>query len=315
VGAVETLRREPGGVAVRGWALDPDLAGSVTVEVLSDGAVVTGLAATRERTGLPVAYAPTGTAHGFSAVLDLPVGTHAVCARAVNADATDGTTKQLGCRTVTVSHTPSAVLSALRTVPGGAVVAAGDAYDPDTLSATTVNVLVDGRVFRTTSAGRTSTTAATRWPGYGAAHAFTSSMSIAAGRHTVCVRAENALGTPGTPVTLPCRVLVVHDATGTVASVARSGRTVTLRGWALDPDTRTAARASLYVDGRLVSTVVANGYRSDVARAVPGYGSYHGYRLVRTLTRGTHRLCVVSRNVPGTLGSTRTVACRTVTVP
>jgi peptidoglycan hydrolase-like protein with peptidoglycan-binding domain len=314
VGVVDLLRRLPGGVAVRGWALDPDTDAAATVEVTSDGAVVSSLAALRSRSDIPTSYSSTGTAHGFSALLDLPVGTHRVCARALNAAGTPGTATVLPCSTVTVSHDGAGVSTALRTVPGGRVLVSGDAYDPDSASASTVTVLVDGKAVAGTTANRTSTTSAARWPSYGALRGFALTIAPTTGKHVVCARAENVVDTPGVARTIACRTLVVHSATGAVTSLTRSSRTVTVRGWGIDPDTRTPIRTDLAVDGRAVTAVTAKQYRSTMGTVAPGYGAYHGFTLTRTLTRGTHTLCVIGRNVTGTPGGGRTLGCRTVTV-
>jgi hypothetical protein len=191
----------------------------------------------------------------------------------------------------------------------------GDALDRDSLSASTVTVLVDGKPVASTPAGRTSTTAASRWPGYGAAHGFAATIYPPRGKHLVCVRAENLSGTLGGARSLACKTLVVHDATGALTSVTRSARTVSVSGWGLDPDTTKANGATLLVDGRGVSYVTAGAYRSYLGSVAPGYGSYHGFRFVRALTRGTHRVCVLGRNAVGTTGYNQSLGCRTVVVP
>jgi len=314
VGNLDTVRRRPDGVLVVGWGLDPDVASAATVDLLSDGHVVTTATASRTRTDLPKTYTAQGTDHGFVSVLALPTGTHQVCARVRNADGTPGTARDLTCRSVVVTHDASGPVSALRTVPGGSVQVSGDAYDPDTLTASPVTVLVDGKALQTSNASRTSSTAAGRWPGYGSAHGFLFYVRPTSGRHTVCVRADNAAGTSGSAKVLACRALWVHDGTGGLASLTRSSRTVTVSGWAVDPDSSKATVATLVVDRQRVMSVTANRYRSDLARLAPGYGGYHGLTFTRTLSRGTHTVCVVVRNLTGTPGTYRYVGCRTITL-
>jgi peptidoglycan hydrolase-like protein with peptidoglycan-binding domain len=314
VGALEVVRRVPGGVLARGWALDPDTADAATVVLLSDGQIVSSQPAALSRGDLPAKYAPQGPGHGFAVTLDLPVGTHHVCARVPNAPGTAGTDLLTPCTDVTVSHDAAGIVTALRAVPGGGVLVSGDAYDPDVSGPATVTVLVDGTVLRTLSAWRPSATAATRWPGYGTARAFAGLLSLSSGRHTICLRAENAPTTSGAARVLRCAPVVVHDATGGLTSYGLSSRTVIARGWALDPDRTAATSAFLVVDRRLVTSVTANRSRSDLGTLAPGYGSAHGYVLMRTLTRGRHTVCVVVRNLPGTTGSSRYVGCRSVTV-
>jgi peptidoglycan hydrolase-like protein with peptidoglycan-binding domain len=314
VGALQALRRAPGGVLVRGWALDPDVARPADVEVLSDGQLVGGVVADQSY-ALASTYKAQGGVAGFVTTVDLPVGQHQVCVRVPNADGTTGTDLELPCSTVTVTHDPVGTATALRTVPGGKVLVSGDALDADTTSAAKVGVLVDGALVGTLTANRASTTSEARWPGYGTARGYLASLTLAAGTHRVCLRAENATGTPGAARTLLCRSVVVHNGTGALSSLVRSSRTVTVRGWALDPDSRSATRAVLVVDRRVVASVTANGLRRDLTTLAPGYGSYHAYGFSRTLTRGTHTVCVVAQNLTGTAGSSRYVGCRTVTVP
>jgi peptidoglycan hydrolase-like protein with peptidoglycan-binding domain len=314
VGALELVRRAPGGVLVRGWGIDPDVARAADVEIRSDDQVVGGVVADQPY-ALASTYKALGGVAGFVTTLDLPVGTHQVCVRVLNADGTAGNDLDLPCSSVSVTHDPVGVVSALRTVPGGTVLVSGDALDADAATAATVSVLVDGAVNRTLTANRTSTTSAARWPGYGTARGFLASLALTAGKHNVCLRAENAAGSAGVTKTLACRTLVVHHGTGALTSLARSSRTVTVRGWALDPDSKSATRATLYVDKKAVTSVTANGLRRDMGTLAPGYGSYHAFAFTRTLSRGTHTVCVVARNLVGTTGSGRYVGCRTITVP
>jgi peptidoglycan hydrolase-like protein with peptidoglycan-binding domain len=313
VGALEVIRRAPGGVLVKGWGLDPDVDRAADIEILSDDQVVGGVVADQPY-ALASTYKAQGGVAGFVSTLDLPAGTHKVCVRVLNADGTAGDDLDLPCSSVSVSHDPTGVVTALRTVPGGTVLVTGDALDPDATSAAVVSVVVDGVRKGGLAAGRASTTSAARWPGYGGSRGFSTSLALPAGKHSVCLRVENAVGTPGAAKTLACRTLTVHDGTGAVTSLARSGRTVTVRGWALDPDSRNATRATLYVDKRAVTSVTANGLRKDMGTLAPGYGSYHAYAFSRTLSRGTHTVCVVARNLTGTTGSGRYVGCRTITV-
>lgn len=313
VGVVEVARRTPGGVLLSGWALDPDTTLPATVEVLSGGEVLTSSAA--DDSGSSAGGWPLqGTARAFSASVPLTAGAHELCVRVPNVDGTPGTTLTLPCRTVTVTDRPAGVVTANRTVPGGAVVVAGDAYDPDTLAATAVTVLVDGAPARTLTASRSSATAEGRWPGYGAGHGFAASLTLTPGLHAVCVRAENAAGTPGTATSLGCRTLVVANGHGAVQSWGLSGRTLTVRGWVLDPDTRSTSRATLVVDGKAVQHIAADDTRTALTQLMPGYGTAHGFLATRWLSPGRHTVCVAAQNVSGTPGRWRTVGCKTLLV-
>ena len=315
VGAVDVARRTPGGAVLGGWALDPDTTLATSVEVLMDGQVLASAPASATSTRAAGTWPLHTTAHGFSASVSLPAGTHSLCVRVMNADGTPGSATTLPCRTVVVSNEAVGTVSANRTVPStGRVVLSGDAYDPDTLTAVKVTVLVGGKAVRTVTADLASPTAAARWPGYGGNRRFTTGITLAPGLYSVCLRAENVAGTPGTARPLGCRTQVVSHGAGAVTGWSLSGRTLTARGWALDPDTRSVNRATLLVDGRAVKHVAADDYRSSLPRIMPNYGANHGFAAATYLSRGKHKVCVASRNVAGTPGTWRTIGCKTLTV-
>jgi hypothetical protein len=314
-GALDAVRRVPGGEQVTGWVLDPDVATPTGFDLLVDGTALPTGTATLLRSPLSVTWPDQGPTHGLSTLLDLPAGTHSVCLVGLNAAGTPGTDRLLGCRPVAVRHDPSGVTRAFRTVPGGSLAVSGDALDPDSASAVVVTPVVDGVRGTSFSASRTSSAASRRWPGYGSAHGFLASLRPKPGRHHVCLSLGNVPGTPGATRTLTCRDVVISDPVGRVSSVSTSRRTVTVRGWAVDPDVSLPVTISVYVDGRWRAAQLARYSRADLATVMPGYGSTHGYVVPVTLTAGTHRVCVLSRNAAGTPGrATWATPCRTVTV-
>ncbi|WP_186814597.1 SpoIID/LytB domain-containing protein, partial [Actinotalea fermentans] len=76
VGNFEILEVVPGGVRVRGWALDPDTANPVSVW-LSHGGSGEPVVADRPRTDVAAAYPEHGDRHGFDVTLSLPAGLQA----------------------------------------------------------------------------------------------------------------------------------------------------------------------------------------------------------------------------------------------
>jgi len=316
VGVVELARRAPGGALVKGWALDPDTTAPTTVEVLKDGQVLTSALASATTTRTAGTWPLHSSAHGFSATVPLSAGTHSLCVRVANADGTPGAATTLPCRTVSVSNQAVGAVKANRTTPTtGTVVVAGDAFDPDTLDPATVTVTVGGNAVTTVTADRASTTSASRWPGYGQYRGFAATLRLSPGLHYVCARVNNASGSPGTASTVGCRTVVVSRGVGAVTGWSLSGRTLTARGWALDPDTRATNRATLMVDGKAVKHVVADRYRSSLPRILPNYGTNHGFVATAALSRGRHKVCVASHNVAGTPGTWRVVSCTSLWVP
>ncbi len=312
VGALDLVRRGPDGVLVQGWGLDPDTTGPVTTGVTVDGTVVSTPSANLVRTGLPATWARTGTAHGFTTVLDLATGTHTVCVVLHDAVA-PGADTQLPCRSVTVSHEPAGLVTVLRNRPAtGAVLVAGDAFDPDAAGPTTVVPVVDGRSGTPITAGRTSATAASRWPGYGSAHGFATTLILRSGSHQVCMRVINVVGTPGVDHPMGCRTVVVSNAVGRLTAKAVYPRTAVVSGWALDLDRSTASTFLVTVDGRARYWGPAALRTSAPTAVYPGYGTAHGFKAAVRVTRGTHRVCVVARNTAGTPGSSTVLGCRSL---
>ncbi|MGY1824767.1 MULTISPECIES: hypothetical protein [unclassified Blastococcus] len=128
---------------------------------------------------------------------------------------------------------------------------------------------------------------------------------VAASATEATVRVATA-GDPTVP-TAPTRPI------GSLDAVSASGTTLTVRGWALDPNTPDPASAvHLYVDGAGVA-LQADGDRPDVGAAFPHAGSAHGFGWSADLAPGMHRVCAyaIDREVPSTNTS---LGCRDVAV-
>ncbi len=72
-------------VRVQGWAIDPDTTDSIDVHVWSDGQFVAAIPANGLRVDVGLAYPGYGAAHGFDAVVPIPVGRRSVCVFGINA--------------------------------------------------------------------------------------------------------------------------------------------------------------------------------------------------------------------------------------
>ena len=84
-------------------------------------------------------------------------------------------------------------------------------------------------------------------------------------------------------------------------------------GFVLDPDAYRAVSVDVYVDGVLATSVVANGYRPDVAAAYPHMGGEYGFDVTIAASPGFHNVCIVGRNANG--GADLDLGCRATTVP
>jgi peptidoglycan hydrolase-like protein with peptidoglycan-binding domain len=101
-GNVSSVKVRKDGVAVTGWAIDPDTTGGVTVRIRVNGVTWTVLGAVVNRPDVGRLYPAYGPKHGFSSVLHLRKGKHSICGLADNVKNTPGSARGLGCATVTV---------------------------------------------------------------------------------------------------------------------------------------------------------------------------------------------------------------------
>ena len=181
--------------------------------------------------------------------------------------------------------------------------------DPDTTSPITVAVTVDGR-FHLATAGNPRNDVASVHPSYGPNHGYSVEVPVLNGRHSICVSALNVGG--GEDRLIGCKwITAVNQApAGNLESLTVSGRSVTVTGWARDPDTTSPIAVHTYVDSS------GWGSRADLPR--PDLARYfgstnHGYSATVPVNPGKHSVCVYAINAPA--GSNPSTGCRTVTIP
>ena len=104
----------------------------------------------------------------------------------------------------------------------------------------------------------------------------------------------------------------IGNPVGSLDNVVPGVAVVSVRGWAIDPDTTAAALVTVQLDGKAI-TVRADSRREDVARTHPGYGSNHGYMLTLNASPGRHTVCVRALNAAGA-GAAVLLGCRTVLI-
>jgi hypothetical protein len=288
-GAWETMELRNGRLSVSGWARDLDATGPIQVHVYIGGGGSVLVA------GGPHAQVDGS---GFAADLAIAPGTHRVCAYAINVG--EGTTNpQMGCRSITVdaaTFNPSGALEAV-TATGGTVTLSGWASDPDAPGPVQVHVYADGRPQYPVTADQPHATVTGR--------GYTGTLTLSEGTHSVCTYAINT-GYGSTNTHLGCRsVTVTSNPVGALESVTAVGGTVSVAGWASDPDTAGAVSVHVYADGRPQFPVAA-----DQPHATAGG---HGYTATLTLPEGPHTICTYAINVgPGS--SNPHLGCRSVTV-
>ncbi|PVZ95852.1 hypothetical protein DDQ50_05150 [Amnibacterium flavum] len=204
---------------------------------------------------------------------------------------------------------PIGSVDAITPAPGGITVR-GWTLDFDTTDPIAAHVYVDG-VGVATRADRARPDVASVYYRPNAALGFSLDVPAAPGAHQVCVFGINV--GPGGNSRLGCSTVVVSDGSpfGSVDDVSAVGPTVSVGGWAIDPDTAAAIPVHVYVDGAGYP-LQADGARPDVAGVFPSYGTRHGYAASFTLARGPHQICAYAINQGA--GRNVLLGCRTVQV-
>src|SRR5450631_1529190 len=307
VGALDSVTAGRHSFSVRGWALDPDTTSSISVNVYVNGRYTLPLAAAGSRPDVGRVFGK-GDKHGFIATLDAAPGTYQVCLYAINTPA--GTNPLIRCSNVVVSN--QAPVGALESVASGmdSFSVRGWALDPDTTSSISVHVYVDGR-YALSLAAAGSRPDVGRVLGKGDNHGFSATLGAVPGTHQVCVYAIN---TPaGTNPRIGCSNVVISNQApvGAIDSVTSGVHSFSVRGWALDPDTKSSISVHVYVDGRYTLSLAAAGSRPDVGRVL-GKGDNHGFIATVKATPGTRRVCVYAINTPA--GTNPVIGCRNVRV-
>lgn len=305
IGGWETLTATTTSITVGGWALDPDTSESIQVHVYVDGKATQAITANGNRPDVERVYGK-GAAHGFSATVPTTAGSHQVCLYLINKPT--GVNPQLGCRTVQAGSLPFGALDAVSTT-ASSVTLRGWALDRDTRDPISVHLYVDGKHVATSTADLNRPDV-DRAYGLGAAHGYNVTAPVATGTHQVCLWLINAPSGPNPQ--LACRTVTISNAPpiGAFDTATGSAGTLRLTGWALDPDTAAPIQVHVYVDGRAVRSVTANGNRPDVDR-VYGKGAAHGYDVTVPAAAGSHQVCVYAINTP--VGVNPQLGCRTAT--
>jgi hypothetical protein len=160
-----------------------------------------------------------------------------------------------------------------------------------------------------------ATSAEAALPGYGTQHGFSLSAQLGAGSHVICAYAIN-VGQGTTNPSLGC--VSMRGDGNPIGNLEHVGKQAAgqptgwvASGWSLDPDGNDPVFVDVYVDGKLVSRVTADGGRADVGAIYAGWGPGHGFSAPLNLTTGTHQICAYGINSgPGTTNPS--LGCLTV---
>jgi len=305
IGAFDTVGSDLGRVTVAGWALDPDTTATTQARVEIDGAVAGNLVADDSRTDVGALFGK-GDSHGFGGDFAAGAGQRNVCVFSL--DSVGGPGTSLGCKTVDVQNaSPVGALDAVTSQMDSFSVA-GWALDPDTSNPIRVDTYVDG-AFKTATVADGSRTDVGRLYGRGDLHGFTGKLPATSGPHQVCVYPIDTWDGPNPR--LPCRVVDVNGtAFGSLDGVTGGTRSVTVRGWAIDPNTTSPIAVHVYVDA-VGTALTADGSRPDVESAF-GSGALHGFDGTVPAEPGQRNVCVYAIDSGG--GTNPRLNCKTVTV-
>lgn len=180
-GSFETVR-------VRGWAVDPQTAAPVQVEVRRNGELVQTATADRVRADLATARPSYGGAHGYDVEVPAVAGANEICVRVLGVGA--GGDADLGCRTVQHAVDPVGAY-VVGSASGTGVTVHGWAVDPNTPSPVTVLAMVDGVLPQRFQADDDHADVARTHPAHGPAHGFTQQLLLPPGDHEVCLTIAN----------------------------------------------------------------------------------------------------------------------------
>ena len=311
-GALDAVTPVPGGAQVTGWAIDPVAAGGTSqVHVYVDGHPAAALTATGDRPDVGGAFPAFGPLHGYTdAVTGLAAGQHTICVYAVRPGT--GPNPLLGCRLISTADSPIGNLDGVVRAPGGARVR-GWALDSSTSTSITTHTYASGQFAGALVADSPRSDIARAFPGYGDAHGVDGLVSSSGGLQTLCLYGLDAVA-PGANSLLGCRsVFLAVDPFGSLDAVTRSGNTIGVRGWTIDPDTAASGEVHVYVDGVGAAILQAGTARPDVSAGFPDYASApHGFAAdAIAVSAGAHRVCAYAINVAGS-GSSTLLGCASV---
>jgi len=322
-GHIDAVRGSNGSIGISGWAADPDTTAPLRVAFYVDGVGKRTVDADIDRGDLASRLGAGNTKHGFSTNLTgIAPGNRSVCAIAINQG--PGSNATLGCATVSVgSNPPKGVLD---TVRGGTntIAVAGWVLDPDSSAAPNYKVQVDGVGAIDAKADRTRNDVAKVNPGVGSTLGFSNTITkVAAGTRQVSLWTQDKPGTKW--VKLVTKTATVTDPTtgstgqtgavkGAYDSATVGTGTVSVSGWAIDPDVYDPVKYKIHIDGLEVGSGSATATRGDVARRYPGWGSDVGLNTtVKNVKPGKHSVVVWYQDLPR--GKYVKWGTKTVTVP
>ncbi len=339
-GSYDSVTGGVGTATVRGWAIDPDVWDPVKYKIHVDGVSTDSGVADATRTDVQANHPNWGSDVGLTLRLTgLSAGKHTV--RVYFQDLPSGKYVSFGTKTVTVASATTApptsgdtgktgktgsVTGAYESVTGGvhSATVRGWAIDPDVWDPVAYKIHVDGVAIAPGVAKAKRTDVEAAHPAWGSDVGLSLTIpDLTAGTHTVRVYFQDlpsgtykSFGTKSVTVTDPPttgKTGKTGSVTGKYETATGGKGTISVAGWAIDPDVWDPVEYKIHLDGKAVSPGTANAIRTDVQAAHPDWGSDVG--LARTFTglsKGTHTVRVYFQDLPS--GTYKSFGTKTVTV-
>ena len=304
VGTVDSVVATGSTVSIGGWTFDPDTTAKTTyVATYRDDQLVSWNPTNVPRPDVNQAFGIIGS-HGYAFALESqPAGVHTYCMYAADTDGSGN--YPLGCKTVQGSQAPYGGLDAA-TAAGSTVTLSGWSLDPDIVGSSIYVATYNSSrgLVGWTIAGQPRPDVNAALGGIPGNYGYTVQLTQQpAGEQAYCVYAADHEG--GGNFLLGCKsVQVPTDATtpiGRIDGSSVSGQTVTLSGWALDPNyPASAIYVATYSSTQgLVAWTPTTVNRPDV-NGMFGASGPHGFTItLPNRPHGPQNLCIYGANGQG----------------
>ncbi|MBF4613868.1 hypothetical protein [Curtobacterium sp. VKM Ac-1376] len=342
-GVLDSVTGGAGTISASGWVLDPDSSKPAPWKILVDGTSRATGTTDKTRSDVAKVYPGVGSTLGFSTTMGgITPGDRVVALYTQDKPGT-GYVK-VATKTVSVSAPTTgktgktgSLRGSYDSVTGGVGTATvrGWAIDPDVWDPVKYKIHIDGVSTNSGTANATRTDVEAEHPTWGSDVGLALRLTgLSAGEHTVRLYFQELPS--GTYKSFGTKTVTVTSDTaptsGTTGETGKTGSvkgayesvtggngTITVKGWAVDPDVWDPVKYKMHLDGVAITPGTVNATRADVAKSYPGWGSDVGLSRVLTgLKPGTHTVRVYYQDLPsGTYKSfgTKSVTVTSATVP
>ena len=296
-GAITTAVASGTTVSFTGWAVQPDrLTAAVPIAVnVGDSWLpfVTGL----PNSAAPKAVPGAGPNQGFAGSFEARPGLNTFCVWAARQI---GPAEQIGCRSIVVRvEQPSvSLIEGARATSDGLEVSGYAIWTGSLSQAVPVAINVGSSWFAAT-ANKPSSSGQAAVSGAGPNHGFSARVALPPGQYSACVWVAQPTGPA---ISIGCRTVTVAGssgaAQGAIETIAVSGSSANVSGWAVWPGRSDAVPVAVNVGSNWYA-LLANQPSASAQAAVPGSSGDHGYAGSVPLSIGQNSVCVWVANPSG----------------